>query len=155
MSALERRLRVTPGRPETVRTITRELKPLRKLRTRIRALCREQKELAELEAMAREEGETALLADLARSARLLESAIATERDALRFDGPRDGADAYLEVKPGAGGLEAQDFARQLVEMYERFCARRSLAVRRLSERINAHGGVRRAVLEIKGRYAYG
>lgn len=131
------------------------LKTLRRQQQRIRTLCAEHAELAALEAMAAAEDDAAVLADIAASARQLARAIAEEREALRFAGPRDAAGAYLEIQAGAGGLEAQDFACLLLTMYERFCARRGLAARRLNERRNSRGGLRHAVLEVEGRFAYG
>ena len=38
-----------------------------------------------------------------------------------FSGPHDANDAYLEIHPGEGGVDAQDFAQILYRMYTRFC----------------------------------
>ena len=40
---------------------------------------------------------------------------------LYFNGEYDKLNCYLEIHPGAGGTEAQDWASMLLNMYERFC----------------------------------
>ena len=105
--------------------------------------------------LAQAEGDVAVLAEVAVAVdALAASADEFERE-LRFCGPHDRRGAYLELTAGAGGLEAQDFARLLLVMYERFAARRGFSARRISERQNAHGGIKQAVLEIRGQFAYG
>ena len=57
--------------------------------------------------------------DLARSVGALESrATAVELSTL-LSAEHDGSDAILEIHPGAGGTEAQDWAAMLLRMYVR------------------------------------
>lgn len=40
---------------------------------------------------------------------------------LLLDGPHDANNAILELHPGAGGTESQDWASMLLRMYQRYC----------------------------------
>lgn len=66
-----------------------------------------------------------------------------------FRGRYDAEAAVLSVYPGAGGEDAEDWARMLYEMYERYARRRGWSVAVLDPSPN------RRTLEIKGSYAYG
>lgn len=67
----------------------------------------------------------------------------------------DQANAIFTVVAGAGGDDAEDFARMLVLMYQRYAASREWSVYTLDEHANDHGGYRNIVFEIAGRDAYG
>jgi peptide chain release factor 2 len=67
----------------------------------------------------------------------------------------DRNDAVMTIVSGAGGDDAEDFARMLREMYERYAASKNWAVLPVDENRNDHGGYRNLVLEINGKGAYG
>jgi peptide chain release factor 2 len=70
-------------------------------------------------------------------------------------GPDDFRDAQLEISAGAGGTEAQDWAQMLMRMYVRWAERRGFEVSVLDESEGEEAGIKGAVLEIRGQYAYG
>jgi peptide chain release factor 2 len=70
-------------------------------------------------------------------------------------GPDDFRDAQLEISAGAGGTEAQDWAQMLMRMYIRWAERRGFEVGVLDESAGEEAGIKGAVLEIRGHYAYG
>ncbi|MEX2109935.1 MAG: peptide chain release factor 2 [Gemmatimonadaceae bacterium] len=70
-------------------------------------------------------------------------------------GPDDFRDAQLEISAGAGGTEAQDWAQMLMRMYVRWADRRGFEVSVLDESEGEEAGIKGAVLEIRGQYAYG
>ncbi|HET7615098.1 MAG TPA: peptide chain release factor 2 [Gemmatimonadaceae bacterium] len=70
-------------------------------------------------------------------------------------GPDDFRDAQLEISAGAGGTEAQDWAQMLMRMYTRWAERRGFEVDILDESEGEEAGIKGAVLEIRGQYAYG
>ncbi len=70
-------------------------------------------------------------------------------------GPDDFRDAQLEISAGAGGTEAQDWAQMLMRMYIRWAERRGFGVAVLDESEGEEAGIKGAVLEISGHYAYG
>jgi peptide chain release factor 2 len=69
--------------------------------------------------------------------------------------PDDVRDAQLEISAGAGGTEAQDWAQMLMRMYTRWAERRGYTVEILDLSEGEEAGIKGAVLEIKGQYAYG
>ena len=70
-------------------------------------------------------------------------------------GPDDFRDAQVEISAGAGGTEAQDWAQMLMRMYTRWAERRGYAVEILDMSEGEEAGIKGAVLEIRGQYAYG
>ena len=69
--------------------------------------------------------------------------------------PHDAGNATLAILAGAGGDDAEDFARMLRGMYEGYAANKGWRVRELHANENDHGGYRNVLLEISGSGAYG
>ena len=69
--------------------------------------------------------------------------------------PDDFRDAQLEISAGAGGTEAQDWAQMLMRMYTRWAERKGYAIEIVDLSEGEEAGIKGAVLEIKGLYAYG
>ncbi len=69
--------------------------------------------------------------------------------------PHDAGNATLAILAGAGGDDAEDFARMLRRMYEGYAARKGWRVRELHANENDQGGYRNVMLEITGASAYG
>ncbi|HYE23456.1 MAG TPA: PCRF domain-containing protein [Candidatus Paceibacterota bacterium] len=67
----------------------------------------------------------------------------------------DGGPATLAVLAGAGGDDAEDFARMLRRMYEGYAESKGWSVRELHVHETDHGGLRNVLLEITGKGAYG
>jgi peptide chain release factor 2 len=72
-----------------------------------------------------------------------------------LSGPDDARDAQLEISAGAGGTEAQDWAEMLMRMYTRWAERKGFKIEVLDLSEGEEAGIKGAVLEIKGPYAYG
>lgn len=69
--------------------------------------------------------------------------------------PHDRGHATLAILAGAGGDDAEDFARMLLRMYEGYASKRGWGVRELHANENDHGGYRNVMIEIHGAGAYG
>jgi len=69
--------------------------------------------------------------------------------------PDDFRDAQIEISAGAGGTEAQDWAQMLMRMYTRWAERRGYTVEITDVSEGEEAGIKGAILEIKGEYAYG
>lgn len=81
-----------------------------------------------------------------------------EYQSLKEGGDTDGLDggpATLAVLAGAGGDDAEDFARMLRRMYEGYAENKGWGVRELHEHATDHGGLRNVLLEVTGKGAYG
>jgi peptide chain release factor 2 len=70
-------------------------------------------------------------------------------------GSDDWRGAQLEISAGAGGTEAMDWAEMLLRMYTRWAERHGFAVHMLDMSEGEEAGIKGAVIEIKGQYAYG
>jgi len=70
-------------------------------------------------------------------------------------GKYDAGDAVMTIFSGAGGDDAEDFSTMLLNMYIKFCAKKSFGVTVLHQNENDHGGYRNVTIEISGKSAYG
>ncbi|MEO1773601.1 MAG: peptide chain release factor 2 [Pseudomonadota bacterium] len=77
-----------------------------------------------------------------------------EIEALLSD-EMDGADTFLEINAGAGGVEACDWAQMLARMYVRWAERRGFKVELQAESAGEEAGIRSATYQIKGTNAHG
>lgn len=71
------------------------------------------------------------------------------------EGKYDRNPAVITIVAGAGGDDAEDFARMLREMYWRYAEGRGWSIAELDSNENDHGGYRNMVLEVTGKNAYG
>ena len=90
-----------------------------------------------------------------KAAQAMIKELAELRDAASGVGKYDRNNAVLTIVAGAGGDDAEDFARMLVEMYQRFAEKRGWGSVVVDENENDHGGYRNITLEIQGKNAYG
>lgn len=74
---------------------------------------------------------------------------------LLLSEPYDKNNAILELHPGAGGTESQDWASMLLRMYTRWAERRGFKVETLDYLPGDEAGVKSVTLLIKGHNAYG
>ena len=72
-----------------------------------------------------------------------------------LSGEADGNDCFVEINPGAGGTEAQDWAQMLLRMYLRWANMRGFKVDILQEQAGDEAGIKSATIKIKGESAYG
>jgi peptide chain release factor 2 len=77
------------------------------------------------------------------------------KDAAEGKEKYDRTDAIFTVVAGAGGDDAEDFARMLVEMYQKYAQHQGWSVSALDVNENDHGGYRNITFEIVGKNAYG
>ena len=73
----------------------------------------------------------------------------------KMTGEHDMSNAFLEIHPGAGGTESQDWAQMLERLYLRWCERRGFDVELMDEQPGEEAGIKSATMLIKGPYAYG
>ncbi len=79
----------------------------------------------------------------------------TLKDAADGKGKYDRGSAIMSIVAGAGGDDAEDFARMLVEMYQRYCENRSWTFLVIDSNRNDENGYRNITIEIQGKEAYG
>lgn len=88
----------------------------------------------------------------------LEEQIARNEDELKIlllpKDPNDEKNVILEVRAGTGGEEAALFAQELLRMYMRYAERRGWKTELMDVNDTGIGGVKEAVVLIKGKGAY-
>ena len=143
-SAAERAQQVV----QQVKALRQWIDPYDKLEARLR----EAREYLELLAT---EADAAMSSELAGMAATIEDELAAFELRSLLRGADDHRDAQLEISAGAGGTEAQDWASMLMRMYERWAQRRGFKVEVLDLSEGEEAGIKGAVLEVQGQYAYG
>lgn len=112
-------------------------------------------DLAELLEMAASENDEALVADVATQVAALAENVRKMEVARMLSGPEDVSDAIITIHPGAGGVDAQDWAEMLMRMYLRWCERRGFATEILNHSPGDEAGIKDVSILVKGAYAYG
>jgi peptide chain release factor 2 len=72
-----------------------------------------------------------------------------------LSGPHDRAGAIVEVKSGAGGIEAMDWAAMLYRMYQRYCERKGWAIEPADMVAGEEAGISQGSFFVRGEFAYG
>ncbi len=67
----------------------------------------------------------------------------------------DDHNAIFSIHSGAGGVDAQDWASMLLRMFLRYAEKQGFSTEILELAKGEQGGVKTAVVEVKGPYAYG
>lgn len=67
----------------------------------------------------------------------------------------DRQNAILEIHPGAGGTESQDWAEMLLRLYTRWSARKKFTIEELDYLPGDEAGLKSVTLRISGPYAFG
>ena len=78
-----------------------------------------------------------------------------EELSLLFKGQYDEKNAILSIHPGAGGLEAQDWAEMLLRMYTRWAENKGYSVELLDLLPGEEAGIKSVTFLVKGEKAYG
>lgn len=100
-------------------------------------------------------GDDDLLPEFEAQVAALEQEFTQRKTDLLFSGPYDSREAVVRISAGVGGLDAQDFAAMLERMYLRWAERSGMKVDTLERSTNDDAGIKTAVLEISGPFAYG
>ena len=109
----------------------------------------------ELDELLEAEPDPSMIEELEAEVEALESEVDAYELRSLLRGPDDHRDAQLEISAGAGGTEAQDWASMLMRMYTRWAERRGFEVEVLDLSEGEEAGIKGAVLEIRGQYAFG
>lgn len=96
-----------------------------------------------------------LLKDTEKLIKQLEKEINQFEISILLSGPYDQNNAILEIHPGAGGTESQDWAEMLLRMYMRYTEKMNFKVEVLDYLAGEEAGVKSVTLLVKGLNAYG
>lgn len=96
-----------------------------------------------------------LVSDLRPEVEALAEDIAKFENKLYLSGKYDTGGAILSIHAGQGGVEAMDWAGMLLRMYLRFFEKQGWRSETIDESKGEEAGIKSAVLQVDGRYAYG
>ena len=100
------------------------------------------------------EGE-AVTADIEREMKTLGTKLEQLETGMLLSGENDSLNAIVNIHPGAGGTESQDWAEMLLRMYMRWAERHGFEAI-LTDRLDGDGaGIKSATVEINGENIYG
>ncbi len=102
-----------------------------------------------------EEGGAEFVAEATEAAAELTHSIDEMELSSWFTGEFDHGSAILSIKPGQGGLEAQDWTFMLFKMYMKYCARRGWKVTVNDCPAAEVIGIDRATITVEGKDAFG
>ena len=111
--------------------------------------------LRELLDLAESEGEASMLVEIERELAELEQQVDGLETRSLLRGEHDRLGALIQIHPGAGGTESQDWAEMLLRMYQRWAERHRYPAQLLDHQAGEEAGIKDATLEIEGEYAYG
>ncbi len=112
-------------------------------------------EALEMVAMSQEEGDESMIQELEAELDALTSDLDDYEMTRLLGEPADVSNAIIHFNPGAGGVDAKDWASMLVRMYLRWCERKGLEARLVEYQEERDGGIGSATLIVEGEYAYG
>ncbi len=116
---------------------------------------RDAQDAADMIELAEAEGDAATLAEAeADLTRVAATFARLELESL-LSGEADQNDCFIEIHPGAGGTESQDWAEMLMRMYVRWGERKGYKVDLIDEQMGEGAGIKSATLKIAGHNAYG
>ena len=111
--------------------------------------------LDELLTLALEEKDDSLLESMIEELASITDTLGDLEFKLVLSGEYDDRNAIIALHAGAGGVESQDWVRMLMRMYLRWAERRGFQADVLDLSPGEEGGVKSAVVQICGEYAYG
>ncbi|MFU1796341.1 peptide chain release factor 2 [Paenibacillus azoreducens] len=118
-------------------------------------LQQEYEDAAMMAELADEEGEESLMEEIAEAVASLKKKLEDFELNLLLNQPYDKMNAILELHPGAGGTESQDWGQMLLRMYTRWAEKRGFKVEVLDYLPGDEAGIKSVTLLIKGFNAYG
>jgi peptide chain release factor 2 len=133
----------------------RRLSEIREQVTTWRGTQAKARELSELLDLAEAEGDSDLAQAVAADVQQLAARIEDMELELALSGEYDRRAAILAIHAGAGGTDAQDWADILLRMYMRWAEKRGYQVNILDMMPGEEAGIKSAMIEIKGKNAYG
>ena len=106
-------------------------------------------------AEAEKEDDPEILEDVEKQMGILEDKYEQEEYRVFLSGKYDVNNAYVSIYPGAGGVDASDWAGMLLRMYQRYCEKKGWKVFMIDEVYLDSGGLKEATFFVENSYAYG
>ncbi len=140
---------------EKAQSVISELNAVKSVVEHYDRLNNEQEELQMMLELAEEESDESLAADVVSGVQALMSKVSDFELQLLLNQPYDKLNAILELHPGAGGTESQDWGLMLYRMYTRWAEKRGFKVELLDYLPGDEAGIKSVTILVKGFNAYG
>lgn len=141
--------------PDKLTPVLQEKSKLEAEVERLQTLLQAKEDLEEWLALGEEDQSQEVLETLETQTDLLEHLLEQTELNLLLSAPEDQNDAILEIHPGAGGTEAQDWAKMLLRMYVRWADMHKFKAEYLDLLDGDEAGIKSVTIRIKGENAYG
>ena len=105
--------------------------------------------------MVLEEPDDELITSLGTSVSTAGRELTTFELEILLSEPHDANNAILELHPGAGGTESQDWAQMLYRMYTRYAEKKGYKLELLDYQAGDEAGIKSVSFKVKGENAYG
>ena len=105
--------------------------------------------------MVQEEDDDELVSELSEKFELAQKKMQEYQLSLLLNGKYDKDNAILELHPGAGGTESQDWGSMLLRMYTRWAEQHGFSVETDDYQAGDEAGIKSVTLTISGHNAYG
>ena len=105
--------------------------------------------------MYKEEPDEEVHAEIVDAIEALEKDLQQYELSMLLNGPHDKNSAILEIHPGAGGTESQDWGSMLLRMYMRWAEKHGYRVETVDYQDGDEAGIKSVTLSIEGLNAYG
>jgi peptide chain release factor 2 len=111
--------------------------------------------LRELAALCDSEEDEAIAGEIAPELKKLTKEIDKFELRILLSGKHDNDNALMNIHPGAGGTEAQDWVEMLLRLYTKYLENNDYEYKFLDLQPGDEAGIKNVTLEIRGDFAYG
>ncbi|MBF0145792.1 MAG: peptide chain release factor 2 [Magnetococcales bacterium] len=143
------------NKPDQARLLMQEKSRLEKTIGEWESLGRELADNRELFNMAYAESDQAVQQEIHQAARDLLGRVEDLELKRMLSEEADINNAFLEIHPGAGGTESQDWAEMLLRMYLRWCETHGYTTEIQDYQAGEEAGCKSVSIRIEGEFAYG
>jgi peptide chain release factor 2 len=143
------------GDQEKATGILRQAQTLKQWTVPLEKATEQTEELSLLAEMAMEEDDPDTAAEVGEGLDTLEKLLEKLDFQFLLSGDDDSRGAVVEIHPGAGGTESQDWAQMLMRMYTRFFERSDFKFKTLDLQAGDEAGIKSVVMEVDAAFAYG
>lgn len=140
---------------QEAQTVINELNDLKNKYDSFMALSDAAEEYQVMLEMIEETNDQELHDELTSGIKKLDEDIASFELIVLLNGPYDRNNAILELHPGAGGTESQDYCEMLYRMYTRWIEKRNFSYEVINYQNGEEAGIKSVTILVKGEYAYG
>jgi len=140
---------------EKAQTTLRERSQIKGKIDTLASLEKEISDTNEILELARTEEDEEIASDIAKALERIGQRIATIETEKMLGGQTDRNNAIVQISPGAGGTESQDWAEMLLRMYLRWSERRGFTAEMMDLQPADEAGIKSATFRVAGEYAYG